>query len=78
MSLGKLPALRRVTGGLVRAGLCCRFLEEILRGAIRPGDCDDIDVGVVSRLKAPGPGDSDHLADGLALMALTWLLLAEK
>lgn len=29
-----------------------------------------MDVGVVSRLYGPGPGDPDHLVDGLPLKAL--------
>lgn len=29
-----------------------------------------MDVGVVSRLKAPGPGDSENLVEGLALYPL--------
>lgn len=45
---------------------------------MRPGDCDDIDVGVVSRLYEPGPGDSENLVDGLPLKALAWLLLPER
>jgi hypothetical protein len=48
-----LPALRRVTGGRVSDASACRILlpgAAILIGATNPGDCDDIDVGVVSRL----------------------------
>lgn len=64
----------------MKAGLCCRnlFTGKPLLGAMRPGDCDDIEVGVVSRLYGPGPGDAENLVEGLPLMALTWLLLAEK
>lgn len=75
-----LPVLRLVTGGRVKAGLCCRVL---VRGKPRlgtksPGDCEDIEVGVVSRLYGPGAGDAENPVEGLPLMALTWLLLAEK
>jgi len=35
-----------------------------------PGDCEDMEVGVVFLLKAPGPGDSENLVDGLALYPL--------
>jgi len=73
-SLEMLPALLRVTGGLESAGLpCLSFAAGNRMGAIRPGDCEDIEVGVVSRLYGPGPGDSDHLVDGLALKTLSWL-----
>ena len=47
-------------------------------GATSPGDWDEMEVGVVSRLYGPGPGDPDHLVDGLPLKALTWLLVPEK
>ena len=69
-----LPALLRVTGGRVRDGSTCRILVPgggIRIGATKPGDCDEMEVGVVSRLYGPGPGDSDHLVDGLPLKALT-------
>lgn len=50
-SFEALPALLRVTGGRVAAGLLCLDLEAGSRiGATRPGDWDDIEVGVVSRL----------------------------
>lgn len=78
-SLETLPARRRVTGGRVLAGLSCFALTILLGrlGIVSPGDCEDIEVGVVSRLYAPGPGDSENLVDGEALMALSWLLLPE-
>lgn len=67
-----VPALLRVMGGLVKAGLCCRPLDELkLLGTVSPGDCEDIEVGVVSRLYEPGPGDSENLVEGLPLNALT-------
>lgn len=40
----------KVTGGLFTAGLPCRTLDGVLRGAMMPGDMDDMDVGVVSLL----------------------------
>lgn len=40
----------RVTGGLFTAGLPCRALDGVFRGAMMPGDIDDMDVGVVSLL----------------------------
>jgi hypothetical protein len=50
-SFGTLPALLRVTGGRVWAGLALVALGGAIRmGATRLGDCDEIDVGVVSRL----------------------------
>lgn len=50
-SLEVLPALLRVTGGLESAGLACLSLAVGIRiGATIPGDCEDIDVGVVSLL----------------------------
>ncbi len=50
-SFGVLPALLRVTGGRLCAGLPCRSLVVVVLGtAMIPGDCDDMDVGVVSRL----------------------------
>ena len=75
-----LPALLRVTGGRETAGLFCRSLRGAATriGATRTGDCEDIEVGVVSRLYGPGPGDSEYLVEGLPLMALIWLLLPEK
>lgn len=39
-----------VTGGRFTAGLPCRTLEGVFRGAMIPGDIDDMDVGVVSLL----------------------------
>ena len=51
VSFALLPArLLVVTGGLFTAGLPCRALEGVLRGAMIPGDMDDMDVGVVSLL----------------------------
>lgn len=74
-----LPALLRVTGGRVTAGLNCLVRGAGIRiGITRPGDCDDIDVGVVSRLYGPGPGDSENLVEGLPLKALNWLLVPEN
>jgi hypothetical protein len=52
-SFGILPALLRVTGGLVCAGLAGVTLGTvgIRSGATKPGDCDEMEVvGVVSRL----------------------------
>jgi hypothetical protein len=53
-STSLLPALLRVTaltGGLVCAGLPCLALGGGIRmGATSPGDCEVIEVGVVSRL----------------------------
>ena len=71
-SLELLPALLLVIGGRVWAGLPCRSLGVIgFTGAKIPGDCDEIDVGVVFRLyAAPGPGDSENRVDGLALYPL--------
>jgi hypothetical protein len=78
-SFGMLPALLRVTGGLVCAGLPCLALGGGIRmGATRPGDCEDMEVGVVSRLYGPGPGDSENLVEGLPLKALNWLLAPEN
>lgn len=76
-SFVRLPVRRRVTGGRLRVGLACRALSDAAKrlGAMIPGDWDEMDVGVVSRLIAKGPGDSENLVDGLAL---TWLLLPEK
>lgn len=63
-----LPARLLVGGGRLSAGLPCRSLGVwVFVGAIIPGDWDAIDVGVVSLLYAPGPGDSENLVDGLAL-----------
>lgn len=75
-SLVTLPARRRVTGGRLRVGLVCRPLADDNKrlGAIIPGDCDAIDVGVVFLLYALGPGESENLVDGLAL---TWLLFPD-
>lgn len=68
-SFVKLPALRRVTGGRVSRGLLSRSLVWFARNeATRPGDCEQIDVGVVSRLNEPGPGDSENLVEGLPLV----------
>lgn len=37
-----------------------------------------MEVGVVSRLYGPPPGDSEYLVDGLPLKALCWLLVLEN
>lgn len=75
----KLLPLRRVTGGRVRPGLPCCILGGAKRvGKTRPGDWDDMDVGVVSRLYGPVPGDSENLVDGLPLIVLSWLPVPEK
>jgi hypothetical protein len=68
----KLPAALLVGGGLLMAGLPCGSRGGLIFiGAIMPGDCEDIDVGVVSLLyAAPGPGDSENLVEGLALYPL--------
>ncbi len=51
VSFALLPDRPRiVTGGLLTAGLPCRTLEGVFRGAMMPGDMDDMDVGVVSLL----------------------------
>lgn len=74
-SFDALPALLRVTGGLLSAGLGCLVLEAGKRmGATSPGDTEDMEVGVVSRLYEPGPGDSEYLVEGLPVKVL-WLLL---
>lgn len=68
-----LPALLRVTGGLVKgesASLIRPPAVGIRIGATRPGDCDEMDVGVVSRLYGPVPGDPENLVDGLPLKPL--------
>ena len=63
-----LPArLRDDSGGLLLIGLGCRSRGVIRRETARPGDCEDIEVGVVSLLNAPGPGDSEKRVEGLAL-----------
>ena len=49
-SLLVLPARLRVTGGRLLIGLFCRSLGVILDGATTLGDCEDIEVGVVSLL----------------------------
>lgn len=68
----RLLPLRRVTGGRVRLGLPYCILGGAKRiGTVRPGDWDDMDVGVVSRLYGPVPGDSENLVDGLPLMVLS-------
>jgi hypothetical protein len=80
-SFETLPVLLRVTGGRVRAGSACRTLVPggwMRIGATSPGECEDMEVGVVSRLYGPGPGDSDHLVEGLPLKALSWLLVPEN
>jgi hypothetical protein len=51
ISFAVLPDLPlMVTGGLLTAGLPCRTLEGVFKGAMIPGDMDDMDVGVVSLL----------------------------
>jgi hypothetical protein len=45
-----LPIRLLVTGGRLSIGLPCRKRGVPLRGTINPGDCEDIDVGVVSLL----------------------------
>jgi len=72
-SLGMLSPLLRVIGGLVRAesnGLIRVPAVGIRIGATRPGDCDEIEVGVVSRLYGPGPGEPEKRVDGLPLKPL--------
>lgn len=87
MSFDMLPVLLRLRGGLVWvvwvACSICRILATdvgIRMGATSPGDCDDIDVGVVSRLYGPGPGDPENLVEGLPLktLELIWLLAPEN
>lgn len=74
LSFETLAALLRVTGGLVSAGLACLGLKAVLRnGMTRPGETEDMDVGVVSRLYGPPPGDSENLVEGLPLKLLNWL-----
>lgn len=66
-----LPVLLRVTGGRVCTGLpCCSLGVKGFADTNIPGDCDDMEVGVVFLLNAPGPGDSENLVDGLALYPL--------
>lgn len=56
---------RRVTGGtLLCIGLACLNLEGVFVVKARPGECDDIEVGVEVMLKEPG--DSEYLVEGLA------------
>ena len=70
-SFDVLPALLRVTGGLVSAGLACLALEVGTRiGATKPGDWEHIDVGVVSRLYGPVQGEPENLVEGLTLKLL--------
>jgi hypothetical protein len=45
-----LPMRLLVTGGRLWMGLPCRNRGVPLRGTISPGDCEDIEVGVVSLL----------------------------
>jgi len=73
----ELPALLLVvldTGGLFIIGAFpCRSRGVVVfMGRKIPGDCDDMDVGVVSLLYAlaPGPGDSENRVDGLTLYPL--------
>ena len=74
LSLGtsfvKLPALARLPwrarGGGIR-------IEETM-----PGEWEEIEVGVVSRLYGPGPGDSENRVEGLPLTPLIRLLGAEN
>lgn len=46
----------RVVGGRLRVGLSCRILVVVfmVMGATRPGDADDIEVGVELMLNGPG------------------------
>jgi hypothetical protein len=75
---GTLPFRLRDKGGRVLIGLGCRIRGVIPSGATIPGDCDDIEVGVVSRLYDPGPGDSENLVDvALYPLYLLWLLRPE-
>lgn len=67
LGLGTLPARLLDTGGRLVIGLAWRRRGVIRRGATMLGDCDDIEVGVVSLLYAPGPGDSEKRVEGLAL-----------
>jgi len=50
-----------VMGGRLLVGLDILVLGIVLTGVGTPGDCDDIDVGVEVRLKAPG--DSERRVD---------------
>jgi hypothetical protein len=50
LSSEALPMRLLVTGGRLYIGLVCRNRVGTLSGAIRPGDCEDIEVGVVSLL----------------------------
>ena len=64
-----------VTGGRLRVGLvACRDLRGALTGVPIPGDCDDIEVGVEVRLKAPG--DSERRVD--ELLSCTWVDVGER
>lgn len=81
MSFDMLPVLLRLTGGLAWATSTCLILATdvgIRMGATSPGDCDEIEVGVVSRLYGPGPGDPENLVDGLPLKPLIRLLAPEN
>jgi hypothetical protein len=72
-SFDMLSVLLRVIGGLVRAESTCLIrlpAVGIRTGATRPGDCDEIEVGVVSRLYGPGPGEPEKRVDGLPLKPL--------
>lgn len=55
---------RHVTGGLLCIGLACLSREGAFVVKARPGECEDIEVGVEVTLK--GPGDSEYLVEGLA------------
>jgi len=72
-SFDMLSVLLRVIGGLARAESACLIrlpAVGIRIGATRPGDCDEIEVGVVSRLYGPGPGEPEKRVDGLPLKPL--------
>jgi len=74
LSLGtsfvKLPALARLPCRARGGGIP---IEETM-----PGECEEREVGVVSRLYGPGPGDSEKRVDGLPLTPLTRLLGPEN
>lgn len=83
MSFDMLPVLLRLIGGLLAwagsIGLILATDETGIRmGATSPGDCDEMEVGVVSRLYGPGPGDPENRVEGLPLKPLIWLLAPEN
>lgn len=61
------PPTRFVRDRFMIGLISCRSRDGLLIGDVIPGDCEDIDVGVVSRLYAPGPGDPEYRVEGLAL-----------